>query len=127
MNEETNQLLESLATKLGTTTEYLWSILIKQAPIDSIITISMTLFTIVLWVCLYKIHKKLMGPYKESSSYSCYNHYEEGVGIPMVVGLIVLLILTIGCIISFPSAIYGFCNPEYWALKEVLNSIQGTN
>lgn len=54
MNEGTERLLTQLAEKLGTTTEYLWAVLLKQAPIDAI----GQLVSIVLFACLTGIGLK---------------------------------------------------------------------
>lgn len=45
MNEQTVKLVEQLAQKLGTTTEYLWNVLIKQAPISAAIDMIYCLLT----------------------------------------------------------------------------------
>lgn len=37
MNEQTLKILSDLSNKMGTTTEYLWTILLKQGPISGII------------------------------------------------------------------------------------------
>lgn len=39
MNDNTRQLLEQLAVKLGTTVEHLWGVLIRQAPVSGLISI----------------------------------------------------------------------------------------
>lgn len=39
MEEKTIKLIEQLAQKLGTTTEYLWAVLLKQAPIDATVVL----------------------------------------------------------------------------------------
>lgn len=36
MNEQTTKLIEQLAKELGTTAEYLWTVLLKQSPIADI-------------------------------------------------------------------------------------------
>jgi len=35
MNEQTQQLIEKLAEKLGTTAEHVWAVLVRQAPLSS--------------------------------------------------------------------------------------------
>lgn len=60
MNEQTAKLLEQLASKLGTTSEYLWNILLKQAPIDATVTLLQTLFLFFVGWGLWKVHKKLI-------------------------------------------------------------------
>ncbi len=108
MNEQTLQLIEKLAFKLGTTAEYLWGVLISQAYIHGIINISIVgffgLFLFIGWyICLtYK--------FKEPDP----------------------KILVIGCLICMSfvyiyltlheinDIITAFVNPEYWALKQII-------
>ena len=45
MNEETLQAVTALAQKLGTTSEYLWSVLIQQAYLEA----GLSLVNIIVW------------------------------------------------------------------------------
>ena len=117
MNEQTTKLLEQLAQKLGTTTEYLWAILIKQAPIDSAVTLFQFLIIALYGYILFRLNKWFFLK-------KIYERYEEFVGIPMLFGLIVFLILAICAFFSISDVFYGFLNPEYWALKKVFSLIK---
>jgi len=120
MNEQTVQLIEKLATKLGTTSEYLWGVLIRQAPVSATINLVYFVFIVLAGVGLYKLHKRFC---KED------NHgntiYDDGdnmaVIFPMVFGVLLWVILALVSFFSLGDVFNGFINPEYWALKEVLD------
>lgn len=124
MNENTTKLLEQLAQKLGTTTEYLWRVLLKQAPISATTTL-IQIFLILLFAWgLWKIHKRLMKK-KDDGKYSenLYEEWEIGAMVPMILGALIFSIMLVISLFSISDVINGYFNPEYWALKEVLNSL----
>jgi hypothetical protein len=121
MNEQTTKLIEQLAQKLGTTAEYLWTALLKQAPISAMIDLVYLVIVTIMGIGLYKLHKyctKETGEYKES----IYEDKGELVIPAMVILAIVWVIFFIVCFFSIGNIINGFFNPEYWALKEVLGA-----
>lgn len=122
MNEQTTKLIEQLANKLGTTSEYLWEILVKQAPIQAGITVVEIIAIVILGNLLWKAHKK-MSEKIEGGSYLYDNLYEKNMGIAtaMIVLTLIWCLCVIGLLFSLDSIIYGIFNPEYWALKQVLN------
>lgn len=124
MNDQTAKLLEQLAQKLGTTTEYLWSILLKQAPIDATVTLLQTIFILFVGWGIFKVHKRLLKkPANQDYDDSYYEKYDLGAMVPMVIVTIGWGIMAIICFCCFGSIISGYLNPEYWALKEILSSI----
>ena len=128
MNEQTAKLLEQLANKLGTTSEYLWTILLKQAPIDATVTLLQTLFLFLVGWGLWKVHKKLLSkPSGQDYDDSYYEKYDLGAILPMVLVTVGWGIMMIICFCCFGSIVSGYFNPEYWALKEILNSLRGCN
>ena len=88
MNEKTEQLLQSLADKLGTTTEYLWTILVNQAKFDVIVSLIQMAFMAAFY-CNRKIHFKLVKelPTDKNDEWnvikSLYGKYEEAAGMAM--------------------------------------------
>ena len=63
MNENTARLLDNLATKLGTTSEYLWSVLLKQAPISgwiAVVEIVIFVVGIVAIAIIFNIHTAII-------------------------------------------------------------------
>ena len=115
MNENTIQFLNALSIKLGTTSEYLWAVLIKQAPIDGWIT----LMVMVAWLIGgFFLSKFFFGKIKNDK-------WDEEIGyclfgFSLIVYAIVILI--IGFCLS--DTISSIINPEYWALNKILSSIK---
>jgi len=60
MNENTAKLIEQLAQKLGTTSEYLWGVLLKQASISATVTLLKTIAILLFGWFLWKTHKRLL-------------------------------------------------------------------
>ncbi len=127
MNEKTTKLVEQLAQKLGTTTEYLWSVLIKQAPIDATLTLFQILLVIIFGIVLYKVHKRFLKedeeikkPYFNRNIYETYDEYAK---YPMFILTIAFAFLIVASIFSIEYVVNGYFNPEYWALNKVLSSL----
>jgi len=116
MNKETTKLLEALSQKLGTTTEYLWKALVAQAPVNSINNIIESLVWIILGFGLYKLHRRFV-------KLEVYDD-PDIIGPVMLVLGIVWVVGTMVIVGSIGETITGFVNPEYWALKEILDSVK---
>ena len=125
MNENTTLMLQQLAAKLGTTTEYLWGILLRQAPIDATINLIQSLLILVYCFFIYKKHKSLSevkdyNGYKERG----YDHYNDNVSILMIIGCVVGIILLFAMFFTVDNVINGYFNPEYWSLNKILNAVK---
>ena len=122
MNKETQELLQKLAEKLGTTVEYLWQVLLKQAQIDAFTTLFQFFLIALFGVVLFRLHKKFLKPLSDDRySDNLYSKYDEAIVWPMIIGLIVFVILSICAFFSITDMVNGFLNPEYWALQRVLS------
>jgi len=120
MNENTTKLIEQLAQKLGTTSAYLWSVLIKQAPIDATITLIQVIIIIITGSVLYKAHKRFCN---DDNKISYYNQ-EEILVFPMFVVAIIWGVFVIASFFCIGDIINGYLNPEYWALHHVLDCLK---
>lgn len=119
MNDKELQLLEKLASKLGTTTEYLWGVLLKQAQVDAIITLTQVVIVMLIGVLLYKMHKHF------SNTRNKINYQDNDAHLSIVMFLAacgwgILVLISLFCI---DDIFNGFFNPEFWALNYVLNHI----
>ena len=114
MNEQTLNLINQLSEKLGTTSEYLWGVLIKQAPIDAIVNLFSYFIFILIGVGLYYGHKFIK---------KCELYDEEPIGFIMVIISVIYALLFMIFTILLPSDLLGLYNPEYWALKEILSTL----
>lgn len=121
--ENLTLLLKELAEKLGTTTEYLWGVLVRQALINGIIGLIHIAIIILAGIGLWKLHKKFMSDIPDSSC-SYYDEYEGDLKIPMSIAVLVFFLLVLGSFLSLPEIASCFFNPEYWALEQVLESVK---
>ena len=120
MDNNTEKLINDLARKLGTTTEYLWSVLIKQAPVSATIQLFQTLAVILFGYILYRVHKRLAK--KDEDGDTGYEMYDAAAPVMIVASAIFsILFLVVFC--CFSSVVNGYFNPEYWALKRVLETL----
>ena len=115
--KEINPLLEKLAGQLGTTVGYLWEVLIRQAPINSLINIFQYFILFIITWLGWKIFKKV---YKIADNEGW---DEVWLLIPIPIG-VVICVVWMFCFLSLTSTINGFFNPEYWALKQILETIK---
>lgn len=122
MNEQTATLVTQLAAKLGTTSEYLWAVLLKQAPVQGWI---MAVEYIVTFAVIYAVWK-----WRDSLSAAIKWCFEEGEGSAILcfIGLgivgIASTVWLIACMFGITDIITAFVNPEYWALKQVLAAVK---
>lgn len=110
MNEQTIKLINDLAARLGTTSEMLWSALIKQAFIDSTATIAQ--IGILFGSCVWSF-----------KALRAWSKTQDDWGLPEIaysvwgIWAITVVCMTVS---AFPLLIAGFFNPEYWALKQII-------
>lgn len=119
MDEKLRQLIEALAAKIGTTSEYIWGILVRQAPIsaatDLVLCIVIT-SALAWWITLVnnKTTQKQDCPYQNA----------EWVNEGAFLAWLSVFLLGFGSMIfiisSLQSIVTAFANPEYWALKKLL-------
>lgn len=140
------ELLEQLAHSLGVAVEYLWDTLIKQqyvVGVTNIITaIIDVVIIIVLLCCMPKIikflnnqHEKIVKDRLENGtgyngSHTVSSYTEDfyrffNVTFP-IVGCIVILTLIFCFTHDVRYGIQQLLNPDYFALKEVLETISGS-
>ena len=110
MNETTEKLIRDLAERLGTTTEHLWAVLIRQAPYTCTAEL---LVMLIVFAALAYFAKKLLAWQPDCDFYS-----EKA----LVGGLwgLVFFACSLICAINAGLWISGFVNPEFWALRQVL-------
>ncbi len=113
---------EQLAIKLGTTADYLWSVLLKQAPISALTDLIYFILISIGGIILFKAHKR----FSKLGEDGWTNKYEDSEELVFVMGVIVLLwgVSFIVAFLSLGNVINGFFNPEYWALNQVISNLK---
>jgi len=122
MNKTTNDLIQMLAEKLGTTATHLWQVLIHQAPISSTNSIIQIICLLIISIIFYKIVRRL---YKLSDSSDSDFDWDDNVGVAVVCAAFAIVLLVVWIIYFFKinDIINGYVNPEYWALDHILDAL----
>lgn len=123
MNEQTIKLLRELAEKLGTTAEQLWSVLVKQAPIDAVTDLLILAGSWVIFWILLSYSKKAYADYalKEAANKNEYRGPDPSKAIIFaIIAVVAGMASVIGSIAFASPIISGLFNPEYWALRQII-------
>lgn len=109
MNSDIKELLEKMAANLGTTSEFLFEKLVKQAKVNAIAGLLQLLFVIIVGVALtkYMVWQIDIGV----ANYSQVDNY-----------LAVYIVLSIVDLLLCISFIFGLFNRVYFLIDEILKS-----
>lgn len=118
MDQKIIDLLCPLATKLGTTVEHLWMVLVKQAYYEGFYSVINFIILMLFCFLVFKVEKIFW-----------YKDYDDSDAKDFVHGLIlgVDIIFSVVFIISIlcsTSVISKLINPEYIALQRLLSMIK---
>lgn len=122
MNDKTSELLQQLATKLGTTIEHLWAVLIRQAYISAITDLIQDAIIISVVIVAYRLTVKWLSS-KGDTSWDDWLDDRIPTLIVAVAGWGILGIFLVALFLCFPETLTKFINPEYWALQQVLSRV----
>jgi hypothetical protein len=118
LNKETADLLRDMASKLGTTAEHLWGVLVKQAPIAGASMLSWGIPIIGGWI-LWGIWNSRIPRFIHENHEGQRYAEDDSIWVPFVIFSILLGFLTFAWLFQLPTIASCFFNPEYWALKQI--------
>lgn len=132
MEEKAFEYIDAIAANLGVAAEHVYGALLKQAMISgisSLVYIPIYIAIIVAYVFMIRKIYSDVSENKESmlvdNSYA-YRGELSGISFTiMSIGGVLSLILFISVIFDINNAVTALLNPEYWALKEILDTIKG--
>jgi len=117
--------LRELAAKLGTTSEYLWQVLIRQAPISGTVNLLVCIAWayIAVWGFRLVSAKTKLPPKTKDEPHPSSEWDDEGRVAAWILWGIYTLVGTIiaGCSLEY--IVGALINPEYWALTQVLHQV----
>lgn len=122
MNDNTAKLLEKLAQKLGTTSDYLWRVLLKQASISATTSLIQIILMLLFGAVLWSVHLKFTK--KDKNGDNVYYRFEAAGLVLLVVSIAFIILFPIILFIGMSDIINGYFNPEYWALDKILDTIK---
>lgn len=121
MMSEIFKRLDLLAAKLGTSAQFLWAVMRRQATVElwtTATSVALSLAGTVGSVYLLKLGVRIF--YSNNSGYDA-----EGRGIIIsIVGGILLATNIIWFIISVASLPTLALNPDYWVLRDILSTVK---
>ena len=122
MDEKTLSALTALAQKLGTTAEYLWGVLLKQAPITGAIDLVVMAAWIAAAVWWLRLVQRNTSKPTASTENKCPRAEWEDEGAVFAWGSVVICWVLVGLCVGpkLSSTAAALLNPEYWALKQIL-------
>jgi hypothetical protein len=119
MEQELSNLLKDLATELGTTVEFLWAVLLKQAQVEVILNGILILVTIM--ACLGSFYYfRWLNKKWEDISYNDNDLWHIFISVFLGVFIICLIVFSA---IGIYSMVTALMNPEYWALDKILQKL----
>lgn len=110
MNQETLAAVTALADKLGTTAEYLWGVLLTQAPIHGITSLSILLLWILCTVFMVRFTITNINKLDEEVS-----RFFAIFGTVLLVAFSAILLT-----INATDIVTALFNPQFWALTQIL-------
>lgn len=126
MDDKTIAIINALAQKLGTTAEYLFAVLVRQAPIDGMTRLAILLGFVAAAVYLVRLvrAKTKVPPATEADPYPRAEWRDEmAVGIAWLATAFFTGVCALAAACELPGIAAAFFNPEYWALKQILRLI----
>lgn len=122
MKEKVFEALKLLAAKLGTTADFLWDVLIRQAYIEGITSIIIASVPFILLI-FYMIFVKWFFKNVERLEDDHENIWCACWITSVVLGAALMVTIALS-ICQIKHIVTVFLNPEYWALEQILNIIK---
>lgn len=109
------KLLQQLAEQLNTTVPYLWEVLVNQAFYGGLINLTFLGVWMFLSGVLFYV------------SYKLYNKIEDETDRIFTTFALILIASAISIIslLCLPDQVNRVLNPEYWALNEIMEVVEG--
>lgn len=127
MDDKTLQALTALANKLGTTAEYLWGVLVHQAPITGAINLLMIAALVVGAATWARFVARKVVPPKETPGQPWQPAEwsdDAAIFFACASAAVLAFAAAVSVIWGLGDAVSAMVNPEYWALKQVLHLLK---
>jgi len=122
MNKDTLDLLKDMAAKLGTTADHLWAVMIRQAYVSFVTDL---ILYIAAGIALYAIVKGVRLCLDNKPAGLTGEDRQFGFTVLMVIFSVMGVIVCLLIVCNIPGTITKIVNPEYWALRQILETVKG--
>lgn len=118
------EVVLELAAKLGTTSEYLWAVLVRQARVEAMLSVAAIAIMVSLFLAsLFMVRWSWKWAHREEHGYEA----EAAIVASCIASGVILVVMMVGGFDCLSTAVTGFNNPEYWALNRVLEVLGRIN
>jgi len=128
MEEKAFEYIDAIAANLGVAAEHVYGALLKQAMVSGLRSVVYIILCLAVVYMVIRLLKKVYTDVKDGNNNSIFldgwDISAAGI-IASFSGGIALFILFIAIIANISNATTALLNPEYWALKEILDTIKG--
>lgn len=127
MEDKAFEYIDAIAANLGVAAEHVYGALLKQAMVSGLISVLYIIICLAVSYVIIKILKTVYADVKAEEE----SLFVDGFGISLagvfavIFGGIAIVIMFFVIMAEISNATTALLNPEYWALKEILDTIKG--
>ncbi|MCG7383366.1 hypothetical protein [Paenibacillus sp. ACRRY] len=121
MNEELTKYIDQMAAKLGVAASHVYEVVIRQTVISGIVN---TVVQVLIMIAIYVAFRKGWR-YSRDRWDDWYSDDNEFYAVLIwILGGVVCGGIFIACAVTTPDAIMSIFNPEYYAIKTILEAVK---
>ena len=127
MEEKAFEYIDAIAANLGVAAEHVYGALLKQAMVSGLRSVVYIIICLAVSYAIIKVLKRVYSDIKEDEEGLFVDSYGVTLGgvFALIFGGIALVIMFFVIMADISNASTALLNPEYWALKEILDTIKG--
>ena len=127
MEEKAFEYIDAIAANLGVAAEHVYGALLKQAMVSGLRSVVYIIICLAVSYLIIKMFKRIYSDVKEGEEGIFVDSYGVSIGgvIALIFGGIAIVIMFFAIMSDISNATTALLNPEYWALKEILDTIKG--
>ena len=127
MEEKAFEYIDAIAANLGVAAEHVYGALLKQAMVSGLRSVVYIIVCLAVGYAIIKVFKRIYSDVKEGEDSIFVDSFGISLGgvFAIIIGGVAIIILFFAIMADIGNATTALLNPEYWALKELLNTIKG--
>ena len=127
MEEKAFEYIDAIAANLGVAAEHVYGALLKQAMVSGLRSVVYIIICLAVSYLIIKMFKRIYSDVKEGEDSIFVDSFGISLGgvFSIIIGGVAIIILFFAIMADIGNATTALLNPEYWALKEILNTIKG--
>ena len=127
MEEKAFEYIDAIAANLGVAAEHVYGALLKQAMVSGLRSVVYIIIGLAVSYVIIKILKTVYSDVKEGEDGIFVDSYGVSLGgvFALIFGGIAIILMFFAIMSDISNATTALLNPEYWALKEILDTIKG--